>query len=97
MAVVASLKVEEVGAGTCYCVRGARNVFHQAGTSYSRKLSQTVHQTWGWELPKTERIPTMLTKAEVQVYHPVLVRGPDGDPKRDARQENPLHSSSFRY
>jgi hypothetical protein len=95
MAAVASSEVGEVEADKYYYVHGARSVIRQVGTSSSRKLPQMGHQMWEWESPKTERIQTTLTKAEVQIYRPVLARGPDGDPESDAVQANPQRSSSF--
>jgi len=78
-AVVESSGVGEVGEDTYYCVHGVRNVIRQVGIDSLQKLPQTVHQTWGWELPRTERIPRVPTKAEgVPVYRPVRAR--DGDP-----------------
>lgn len=95
MAVVVSSTVGEVGAGTCCYVREAHSVCHQAETSSLRTLPSTVHRTWEWELQRAERTLTVRTKAEVPIYR--LVRGLDGDPKSDARQENPQRFSSFRY
>lgn len=96
MVAVASSEVGEAEVDKYYYVRGAHSVIRQVGTSSSRKLPQMGHQTWEWGSPKTERIQTALTKAEVQIYHPVLARGPDGDPESDAVRGNPQRSSSSR-
>lgn len=51
---------------------------------------------WEWGSPRTERMQTMQTKAEVQIYHPGPAHGLDDSPSEDAVQENRQRSFSFR-
>ena len=89
-----SSEVEEAVEDTCYRAHEVQSVI-QAGTSSLPKFPQKVHQMWGWGSLKTERIETVLTKAEAQTYRPAP--GLDDDPSWDAAQENPPRSFSFRY